>query len=176
MILTILVNLMVLVNVVTVVNVVILVQMVILVIQVNMVILSNVVKLVILLILMNFMILVNMGILVQILVQMYDAMLQRKEQIYNFVERCYLILLNLVVSFQNYANGGSGEVEELSGVLVASHCFQIDFFRYKYMFCLFQILKGPNTFIFLMLLLKRTKKGPRWQSSVNSLKMYACMY
>ena len=38
------------------------------------------------------------------------------------------------------------------------------------MFCLFQILKGPNTFIFLMFLLKRTKKGPRWQSSVNSRK------
>ena len=37
------------------------------------------------------------------------------------------------------------------------------------MFCLFQILKGLNTFIFSMFLLKRTKKGPRWQSSVNSL-------
>ena len=40
------------------------------------------------------------------------------------------------------------------------------------MFCLFQILKGPNIFNFLMFLLKRTKKGPRWQSSVNSRLVY----
>ena len=44
-------------------------------------------------------------------------------------ERDDSFVLVLVVSFQNYANGGGGEVEELSGVLVASHRFQIDFFR-----------------------------------------------
>ena len=44
-------------------------------------------------------------------------------------ESCFLVLVRKVVSFQNYANGDGGEVEELSGVLVASHRFQIDFFR-----------------------------------------------
>ena len=44
-------------------------------------------------------------------------------------ESCYLVLVRKVVSFQNYANGGGGEVEELSAVFVASHSFQIDFFR-----------------------------------------------
>ena len=39
----------------------------------------------------------------------------------------FLILVRKVVSFQNYANGGGGEVEALNGVLVASHRFQIYF-------------------------------------------------
>ena len=36
------------------------------------------------------------------------------------------------VTFQNYANGGGGEVESRNGVLVASHRFQICFFQIKF--------------------------------------------
>ena len=61
------------------------------------------------------------------------------------------------VTFQNNANGGGGEVEVTNGVRAT--------------FCLFQISKGPIThFHFLNLSFEKgPKKGPRWQSSVNSL-------
>ena len=35
------------------------------------------------------------------------------------------------MSFENYANGGGGEVEASCGVVVASHRFQIDIFQIK---------------------------------------------
>ena len=47
------------------------------------------------------------------------------------VESFVLFLVRKVVSFQNYANGDGGEVEELSGVLVASRCFQTAIFQIK---------------------------------------------
>ena len=44
---------------------------------------------------------------------------------------CYLFLVRKVVSSQNYANGGGGEVEASCGVVVASRRFQIAIFQIK---------------------------------------------
>ena len=60
------------------------------------------------------------------------------------------------VTFPNNADGGGGEVAATNGVRAT--------------FSLFQISKGPIThFHFLNLSFEKgPKKGPRWQSSVNS--------
>ena len=44
---------------------------------------------------------------------------------------CFLVLVRKVVPFQNYANGGGGEVESSCGVVVASSRFQIAIFQIK---------------------------------------------
>ena len=50
---------------------------------------------------------------------------------HTLVESFVLVLVRKVVSFQNYANGGGGEVEASCGDVVASRRFQIAIFQIK---------------------------------------------
>ena len=63
---------------------------------------------------------------------------------------CFLFLVQKNVTLQNNPNGGGGEVVSTNGARATFVAF-----------CLFQISKGPITFIFLIFPLKKDpKKDP----------------
>ena len=66
------------------------------------------------------------------------------------------------MSFQNYANGGGGEVEACCGVVVASHRFQIAFFQIKNDQ---NGVRDTFNFHFSLLIFKKRSKNPTLDDS-----------